>query len=449
MQEHSNYWLRRRVSRRTALRGSALTVAGASTMALVGCGDDDDDSGGGNTNGGGQVLLPTAAASPTTAKQPKPGGSFAFQMPNIPTNLDPYTQTSFQAAYVHGLGFSKLYRFKAGTPEFAPADNSMEPDLAAAMPEQADQLTYTIKLKPGIKFHNGRALTSEDIRYAYDRYMNYEKSVHKTGLGFIDKMETPDAQTFKFTTKVPYADTVNYLGGNLGAWISPKEHAEGPDAATKMVGSGPFMLTETQTGVSMTFKKYADYHDKRYPYFDEVKAFGYSAVASRQDCLDLVAGHYSVYGREVQVLGVGTKTCHASASLRQLACDVYDTGDLRGTIARGAKPDARSIPSQLRGMIECHAENASYRSDETKSSDKGVQDFLVNRCVQDVLPKWLQERDVVLGEVSMITDAIANVSLAASFDPEQAIIRDPAKGTTVTVAGLLVVLPPGPMTVTV
>ena len=62
MQEHSNYWLRRRISRRTALRGSALTVAGASTMALVGCGDDDDDSGGGNTNGGGQVLLPTAAA---------------------------------------------------------------------------------------------------------------------------------------------------------------------------------------------------------------------------------------------------------------------------------------------------------------------------------------------------------------------------------------------------
>ena len=281
MQEHSNYWLRRRVSRRTALRGSALTVAGASTMALVGCGDDDDDSSGGNTNGGGQVLLPTAAASPTTAKQPKPGGSFAFQMPNIPTNLDPYTQTSFQAAYVHGLGFSKLYRFKAGTPEFAPADNSMEPDLAAAMPEQADQLTYTIKLKPNIKFHNGRALTSEDIRYAYDRYMNYEKSVHKTGLGFIDKMETPDAQTFKFTTKVPYADTVNYLGGNLGAWISPKEHAEGPDAATKMVGSGPFMLTETQTGVSMTFKKYADYHDKPYPYFDEVKAFGPTDVAKR------------------------------------------------------------------------------------------------------------------------------------------------------------------------
>jgi hypothetical protein len=112
----------------------------------------------------------------------------------------------------------------------------MEPTWQA-MPEQKDDLTYVFTLKPNLKFHNGRALTSEDVRYAFDRYLNFDKSVHKTGLSFVDKIEVPDATTVKITTKLPYADTIYYLGGNLGVWISPKEHAESADAPTKMVGS--------------------------------------------------------------------------------------------------------------------------------------------------------------------------------------------------------------------
>lgn len=283
MEKRENYWLRRKVSRRAAVRGSALAGMGAAAYALVGCGggDDDDDEG-----GSGPGLLPTAAATPTPAKQPKPGGSLTFQISSPPPSLDPYTQTSFVASYNHGLSYSKLFRFKAGTPDVAPADNSMEPDLAQAMPEQPDQLTFVIKLKPNAKFHNvppvnGRAVTSKDIAYAYDRYKNYEKSVHKTGLAFIDKVETPDDQTVRITTKQPYADLVFYLGGNLGAWICPQEWAESPDVATKMIGSGPFLHTEFKTGVSLTYKKNPDYYDKPYPYFDEVTALIVTDQAKR------------------------------------------------------------------------------------------------------------------------------------------------------------------------
>lgn len=276
MEENSNYWLRRKVSRRTTIRGAAVAGVGAGAFALVGCGDDDSTATATAKPGG------TAAASPSAAaKTPKPGGSLSVTLPAIAPLLDPYTVTSFQTAYVNGMSYSKLVRFKAGTPDVAPADNAMEPDLAEKLPEQPDPLTYTFKIKANAKFHNGRAVTSEDIRYAYDRYLNFEKSVHKSGLQFIDKMETPDAQTFKITTKLPYADTVSYLGGNLGAWISPKEHAEGPDATTKMVGSGPFLHTETQAGVSLSFKKNPDYFDKPYPYFDEVKMFGVTDPAKR------------------------------------------------------------------------------------------------------------------------------------------------------------------------
>ncbi|MBK9544340.1 MAG: ABC transporter substrate-binding protein [Dehalococcoidia bacterium] len=282
MAESDNYWLRRKVSRRSALRGSALAGMGAATYALVGCGDDDDDDDGGN--GGG--VLPTAQASPTAAKTPVAGGSFSFQISSNPPSLDPYTQTSFVTAYNHGLSYSKLFRFKAGTPDVAPADNTMETDLASAMPEQPDPLTFIIKIKPGAKFQNvapvnGRAVTSDDIVYALDRYKNFEKSVHKTSLSFVDKLEKVDAGTVKITTKLPYADFVNYLGGNIGAWISPREMAESPDAATKMVGSGPFILDEFKTGVSLKYKKNPDYFDKPYPYFDDVTAFVVTDQAKR------------------------------------------------------------------------------------------------------------------------------------------------------------------------
>lgn len=244
---------------------------GAAALGLVGCGDDDGAPSG---DGGGKGLLPTAGITPTAAaKQPKPGGSFSFQISSPPPGLDPFTNTSFVASYMHGLSYSKLLRYKAGVPDVAPGDFSKEVDLAATMPEQPDPLTYNFKIKPGAKFHNGRAVTSEDVRYSLDRYQNFDKSVHKSTIAWMDKIETPDASTVRIKSKFPYADVLDILGGSLGAWIVPKEHAEGSDVQTKMVGSGPFIHTEYQTGVSLSFKKNPDYFDKPYPYFDDVKVF--------------------------------------------------------------------------------------------------------------------------------------------------------------------------------
>src|SRR5690349_10413308 len=123
------------------MKGAAGAALGAAAFGIVGCGDDDNSSGGSSKG-----LLPTASAGTATAKTPKPGGSLNVGWPAINPNMDPYTQTSYQTAYATSMVYSKLVRFKAGTPDIAPADNSMEPDLAAAMPEQPDQMTYVFKL---------------------------------------------------------------------------------------------------------------------------------------------------------------------------------------------------------------------------------------------------------------------------------------------------------------
>ncbi len=299
MSERSEVWSRYAAARRLSRR--SVLVWGGGTAVLVACG-------GGNNNGGKQAASSSAptqaataagsasaaasapasspAAAATAARQPKPGGALSFHIPAPPPSLDPYTQTSYLCSGMNSMTYSKLFRFRAGTPEVEPADPSMEPDLAQALPEIADPTTITVKLKPGIKWQNvaptnGRDLTSEDVKYAIDRYQNFEKSVHKSLWIFLDSMQTPDKQTITFKLKFPYADFVAIAGGNLAGYISPKEHAETDAAATKMVGSGPFIHTDYQTGVSLSWKKNPDFYDKPYPYLDEVKCFITTDTAKR------------------------------------------------------------------------------------------------------------------------------------------------------------------------
>ena len=281
MAAQPSHLLRRRTSRRATLRTGALAGGGLAAAWLAACGGDKEDEDTGDTRG----LLPEATAQVATAQQAKPGGSVTFQLPAAPPSLDPYTQTSYINSWVNHYTFSKLYRFRAGVPEVPPTDFSQEPDLAQAMPEQPDPMQLVVKLKPA-KWHNvpptnGRALTSEDVRYAIDRYQNFDKSVHKTFWAFLDKVEAPDAQTVVFKTKFPYADFVNIAGGHLGSFISPKEHAETDAAATKMVGSGPFIHTEYQTGVSLSFRKNPDFYDQPFPYLDEARALIVTDQAKR------------------------------------------------------------------------------------------------------------------------------------------------------------------------
>ena len=275
-----DYRPRRPLSRRSALRAGAAGAGGAA-LFLAACGGDDSGSSGGAGDAAKQDLV-TATAQAATTKQPVMGGTSAFQLSSAPPSLDPYTGggTSFISNGLFGLTFSKLLRFKAGVPEVTPTDLSLEPDLATAMPEQADPLTFTFKLKPA-KFHNGKNLTSEDVRYAFDRYANLPQSGVRSTWTWMDRVETPDPQTVVVKAKMPFADAQLIMGGSIGAWISPKEQAESPDAATKVVGSGPFQLTEFQSGISLTFKKFADYYDKPFPYLDEIKGFVVTDQAKR------------------------------------------------------------------------------------------------------------------------------------------------------------------------
>jgi len=88
------------------------------------------------------------------------------------------------------------------------------------MPEQPDQQTYVFKLRPA-KFHNGRALTAEDVKFSYERYRGTSHDLMKGNLASI---ETPDPQHVRFKLKKPWPDFLNFYSNASGAgWIVPTD----------------------------------------------------------------------------------------------------------------------------------------------------------------------------------------------------------------------------------
>src|SRR5947208_2679456 len=66
----------------------------------------------------------------------------------------------------------------------------------------ADRLAYTFKLKKGVKWHDGTAFDSADVKYTFDLVMNRDnQSVWLAAVGFVDSVATPDAETFVLKLK--------------------------------------------------------------------------------------------------------------------------------------------------------------------------------------------------------------------------------------------------------
>jgi ABC-type transport system substrate-binding protein len=170
--------------------------------------------------------------------------------------FDPH-QTQFGPTYsMHSLVFSKLLKY------WDAYHGIRQPDLAEAIPEMPDNLTYVIKIRDGIRFHDtdkarqlfpqvaGRQLTAEDVKYSIERQMNKESP--KSSLFYrmtqwetIDKIELVDALTLRITTKRPTAPFMHYLADS-NAYIIAKELVDPAkddmNSIDKMIGSGPFIL---------------------------------------------------------------------------------------------------------------------------------------------------------------------------------------------------------------
>lgn len=148
---------------------------------------------------------------------------------------------------------------------------------------------------------------------------------------------------------------------------------------------------------------------------DYVASFGYDALASRQDCGNLMAGIYTVPGREANIV---ENSCEQVQGDRQLACRVYDHNGLRRLLNAGREFKVELLPPLLPTLLGCHARAAAKHYDDVDSRhDSGVAEALMNRCMEPVVRTWLQSRQLVVDEIGAIRQAIAESPLRLQAQP--------------------------------
>ncbi len=150
------------------------------------------------------------------------------------------------------------------------------PYLAKSVEPNADFTEWTIGLRDGITFHNGEALDAAAVKLNLDAQRGAEGAPNsgpllKVVLGFIADVTVVDPLTVKVTTNVPVANfgAYLYLTGR-GGIMAPEQINAGEDCATKMIGTGPFMLDEYLQNEKTVVVKNPNYWQKGFPKADSI-----------------------------------------------------------------------------------------------------------------------------------------------------------------------------------
>jgi peptide/nickel transport system substrate-binding protein len=162
--------------------------------------------------------------------------SLTFLIEANPVNLDPRFATDGQSQRLDALIFSGLLA--------RDAQMNLHGDLASSW-EIPDPLTYVFHLKPNIKFHDGRPLTSADVKSTFDFIVNpANKSPKRGAFRMVLQIEAPDPLTVIFHLKEPYASFLVNLIPNATGIVPANASA---DFARHPIGSGPFkFLSQSQ-----------------------------------------------------------------------------------------------------------------------------------------------------------------------------------------------------------
>ncbi|HJT13575.1 MAG TPA: ABC transporter substrate-binding protein [Dongiaceae bacterium] len=218
------------------------------------------------------------AAAPAFAEV-KQGGEMTVTFKDDLITLDPAIGYDWKNWSVIKSVFDGLMDYKPGTTELVP-------DLAESYEVSDDGLTYTFKLRQGVKFHNGREMTAADVKYSLERACN--PATQSPGAGYYGALkgfddfqggkakdlagvQAVDDHTVKIELSRPDSTLLHLMALNF-SFVVPKEvvEAEGPDFGHKPVGTGAFKVAEWTSGQSIVLERNADYFKQGTPKLDKI-----------------------------------------------------------------------------------------------------------------------------------------------------------------------------------
>ncbi|WP_193554762.1 glutathione ABC transporter substrate-binding protein GsiB [Pectobacterium versatile] len=180
------------------------------------------------------------------------------------TSLDPYdandslSQTVAKSFYQGLFGFDK--------------DMKLVNVLADSYDASPDGLTYTVKLHPGVKFHDGSAFNAAAVKVNLDRASNPDNRLKRYNLfKMIDKTEAVDDLTVKITLKTPFSAFVNNLAHPAAVMISPAALKQyGKDIGFHPVGTGPYRFVAWNQTDFVKVEKFNGYWKAGLPKLDSI-----------------------------------------------------------------------------------------------------------------------------------------------------------------------------------
>jgi peptide/nickel transport system substrate-binding protein len=177
---------------------------------------------------------PSLRAIAMTAKQASSGGTLVVAFDADPETLDPHITTALLASRVLALMHDSLI-----TRDY---DGSFKPGLADEWTISDDGLIYTFTLKQGVTFHSGKAFSSSDVKYTFERWLATESSPTSYTIEPIQSIEAPDPQTVIFTLKTPYNIFLDQIAGAWAVILNQEAvDAAGAEYGVSAVdGTGPF-----------------------------------------------------------------------------------------------------------------------------------------------------------------------------------------------------------------
>ena len=196
------------------------------------------------------------------AGTPQRGGRLSLLIRLDATNLDPHTAIETSAYVVIEQIYDSLVESVRG---------EVRPALAERWEVSQDGLVYTFHLRGNARFHGGRPVTSEDVKYSIERIRNPATASPRARSFEGFAIETPDPRTVVLRLTRPHAPLLPLLSTN-GASIVDRTVAEAPGGLNGSVGggSGPVVLAPRVVGQRIVLNRNPNYHDPERPYLDGI-----------------------------------------------------------------------------------------------------------------------------------------------------------------------------------
>ena len=196
------------------------------------------------------VMLALVANSLASAQ-----GVLRIGLNDDPDALDPTISRAYVGRLVFAALCDKLFDV---TP-----DLKIVPQLATGYEWAADHRSVVLKLRPGVKFHDGEPFNAEAVRFNLERHINTAGSFRKSEIGEITKVDVVNDLTVRLALSEPLTPLIAALTDRAGMMVSPKAAKElGDRFGTKPVCAGPYRFVERVAQGKIVLERFADYWDK-------------------------------------------------------------------------------------------------------------------------------------------------------------------------------------------